>query len=116
MTLTSWPAASRVSRAAAERRPEPPRSRMRIPPCYAGGAGRGGRGLPTLSGALLAVRFVRGLGPRDAAALELGAHPAHIALEPRQVHRGLSHVLRERSEEHTSELQSHSFISYAVFC
>ena len=22
----------------------------------------------------------------------------------------------ERSEEHTSELQSHSFISYAVFC
>ena len=25
-------------------------------------------------------------------------------------------VLKERSEEHTSELQSHSFISYAVFC
>src|ERR1051326_9292975 len=25
-------------------------------------------------------------------------------------------VLRDRSEEHTSELQSHSFISYAVFC
>ena len=24
--------------------------------------------------------------------------------------------IRERSEEHTSELQSHSFISYAVFC
>ena len=24
--------------------------------------------------------------------------------------------LRSRSEEHTSELQSHSFISYAVFC
>ena len=24
--------------------------------------------------------------------------------------------LRDRSEEHTSELQSHSFISYAVFC
>ena len=23
---------------------------------------------------------------------------------------------RRRSEEHTSELQSHSFISYAVFC
>ena len=23
---------------------------------------------------------------------------------------------KERSEEHTSELQSHSFISYAVFC
>ena len=25
-------------------------------------------------------------------------------------------ALRARSEEHTSELQSHSFISYAVFC
>src|ERR1051326_3412540 len=25
-------------------------------------------------------------------------------------------MLRNRSEEHTSELQSHSFISYAVFC
>ena len=23
---------------------------------------------------------------------------------------------KERSEEHTSELQSHSFIAYAVFC
>src|ERR1051326_8050927 len=36
--------------------------------------------------------------------------------------RGLAHqqrplqLLRDRSEEHTSELQSHSFISYAVFC
>ena len=27
-----------------------------------------------------------------------------------------SFVLKRRSEEHTSELQSHSFISYAVFC
>src|ERR1051326_303180 len=25
-------------------------------------------------------------------------------------------IVRQRSEEHTSELQSHSFISYAVFC
>ena len=25
-------------------------------------------------------------------------------------------LLKKRSEEHTSELQSHSFISYAVFC
>ena len=24
--------------------------------------------------------------------------------------------INDRSEEHTSELQSHSFISYAVFC
>ena len=28
----------------------------------------------------------------------------------------MSGLLRARSEEHTSELQSHSFISYAVFC
>src|ERR1051326_9272189 len=29
---------------------------------------------------------------------------------------GTSMVATTRSEEHTSELQSHSFISYAVFC
>src|ERR1051326_5540520 len=28
----------------------------------------------------------------------------------------LAHIDQCRSEEHTSELQSHSFISYAVFC
>ena len=28
----------------------------------------------------------------------------------------LAKSFNERSEEHTSELQSHSFISYAVFC
>src|ERR1051326_1947284 len=28
----------------------------------------------------------------------------------------LEQAVRIRSEEHTSELQSHSFISYAVFC
>ena len=28
----------------------------------------------------------------------------------------ISCIVNERSEEHTSELQSHSFISYAVFC
>ena len=28
----------------------------------------------------------------------------------------VSAIKKERSEEHTSELQSHSFISYAVFC
>ena len=27
-----------------------------------------------------------------------------------------NHAKKRRSEEHTSELQSHSFISYAVFC
>src|ERR1051326_4485888 len=31
--------------------------------------------------------------------------------------RSMNHIdTRYRSEEHTSELQSHSFISYAVFC
>src|ERR1051326_9443853 len=30
--------------------------------------------------------------------------------------RKLASLERSRSEEHTSELQSHSFISYAVFC
>src|ERR1051326_4038378 len=29
---------------------------------------------------------------------------------------GGHHTCKGRSEEHTSELQSHSFISYAVFC
>src|ERR1051326_6442249 len=29
---------------------------------------------------------------------------------------GIPHFDLDRSEEHTSELQSHSFISYAVFC
>ena len=33
-----------------------------------------------------------------------------------QTGRGSNNDLRIRSEEHTSELQSHSFISYAVFC
>ena len=28
----------------------------------------------------------------------------------------VNEILNHRSEEHTSELQSHSFISYAVFC
>src|ERR1051326_9424405 len=29
---------------------------------------------------------------------------------------GSMYIGKRRSEEHTSELQSHSFISYAVFC
>src|ERR1051326_7021207 len=43
--------------------------------------------------------------------------------EPVQIGTAMSHALSSsdgtnqcRSEEHTSELQSHSFISYAVFC
>ena len=33
-----------------------------------------------------------------------------------EFHRGRYAPRVDRSEEHTSELQSHSFISYAVFC
>src|ERR1051326_9322066 len=41
------------------------------------------------------------------------------ALRRPRAHRARNNVCertRDRSEEHTSELQSHSFISYAVFC
>ena len=47
-------------------------------------------------------------------------HPVVAILGPRQC--GKTTLARmyskehNRSEEHTSELQSHSFISYAVFC
>ena len=34
----------------------------------------------------------------------------------KSVHKGVDYRGAARSEEHTSELQSHSFISYAVFC
>ena len=34
----------------------------------------------------------------------------------KQQFKELMDVAQKRSEEHTSELQSHSFISYAVFC
>ena len=34
----------------------------------------------------------------------------------RKLARIYARLIAERSEEHTSELQSHSFISYAVFC
>src|ERR1051326_9521106 len=41
-----------------------------------------------------------------------------LSLSPTGSGFGISHKVfqRDRSEEHTSELQSHSFISYAVFC
>src|ERR1051326_9232439 len=40
----------------------------------------------------------------------------HLACACRAVHGVVRSAARYRSEEHTSELQSHSFISYAVFC
>src|ERR1051326_9323412 len=36
--------------------------------------------------------------------------------DPIDIQDRIGAVERTRSEEHTSELQSHSFISYAVFC
>src|SRR6056300_762029 len=44
-------------------------------------------------------------------ALPISPHPAPRPLPRRRRNRGVG-----RSEEHTSELQSHSEISYAVFC
>ena len=39
-----------------------------------------------------------------------------ILISPDDKHIYVSSLYDSRSEEHTSELQSHSFISYAVFC
>ena len=42
---------------------------------------------------------------------------AEALLIPTRIYvKSLLAILKKRSEEHTSELQSHSFISYAVFC
>src|ERR1051326_9366344 len=61
-------------------------------------------------------------GPRHALGLQrelVARQPADVQQvvgETREMpHLPLQNRL-ERSEEHTSELQSHSFISYAVFC
>src|ERR1051326_9362453 len=42
--------------------------------------------------------------------------PSSVLSESGSRGRSLADPLSYRSEEHTSELQSHSFISYAVFC
>ena len=39
-----------------------------------------------------------------------------VSIYVRQESKVVEQDLENRSEEHTSELQSHSFISYAVFC
>ena len=44
--------------------------------------------------------------------VEAGKFSQDIVADPQ----GMFIFERPRSEEHTSELQSHSFISYAVFC
>src|ERR1051326_2528842 len=43
-----------------------------------------------------------------------GVVPANFGNDPSEIIPGARHRAMRRSEEHTSELQSHSFISYAV--
>src|SRR3546814_15532521 len=56
--------------------------------------------------------------PHQALAREQGGRGLRAGAVPRHVHRHvhLQHQLAQRSEEHTSELQSLMRISYAVFC
>src|SRR3546814_6376155 len=49
------------------------------------------------------------------AELRVGLHEPEELLQ-RSIEAGLGHHLADRSEEHTSELQSLMRISYAVFC
>src|SRR3546814_7011681 len=52
------------------------------------------------------------------------AHPVHLfgdpalsaKADPARLEQALAHLVQNRSEEHTSELQSLMRISYAVFC
>src|SRR3546814_6635355 len=56
---------------------------------------------------------------RGAAARQGAADPARLAVADRRARRARVHprrLLSDRSEEHTSELQSLLRISYAVFC
>src|ERR1051326_487255 len=60
-----------------------------------------------------AVRRLYGYEPEEALKLSANEviHPEDLPKVEEALRR-----LEYRSEEHTSELQSHSFISYAVFC
>ena len=65
----------------------------------------------TVSGPLRSVRIVKEV--RSVAAPVVASHaPAPVAAPVAPS----ADASAERSEEHTSELQSHSEISYAVFC
>src|SRR3546814_2543712 len=57
------------------------------------------------------ARVVTGAAGDDVNALHQRQNAARSRAE-----RGFEHVIAERSEEHTSELQSLMRISYAVFC
>src|ERR1051326_665311 len=52
----------------------------------------------------------------DRIATGLGTSIARLLDDEQYARVVLLRVEEQRSEEHTSELQSHSFISYAVFC
>src|ERR1051326_464440 len=72
-------------------------------PCAGDGAGR----------AAARVLDVGGVGLEEIAVLvPQRQRPATLA----GALAGVADFIEQRSEEHTSELQSHSFISYAVFC
>ena len=56
------------------------------------------------------------LGTQFGSIISLGVGPIVMASIILQLLTGSGILNIDRSEEHTSELQSHSFISYAVFC
>src|SRR3546814_6374752 len=55
-------------------------------------------------------------GPRRIEALQRFVQQRQMVVFPQPVPHGLPYAAAERSEEHTSELQSLMRISYAVFC
>src|ERR1051326_3221063 len=63
------------------------------------------------------ARLVGGLANADGGTLLVGVEPDKAVTGIPHSPNELQELIRApRSEEHTSELQSHSFISYAVFC
>src|ERR1051326_8777755 len=76
------------------------------------------RSILTMLGIIIGVGAViamvgLGQGAQEQVQAQIAAMGSNMLFVlPGSVNRGGMH----RSEEHTSELQSHSFISYAVFC
>src|SRR3546814_2576675 len=78
-------------------------------PVFAVGAGAGGIARP-------AVGIGRCAKPRDRDFQRVADRARHTEVEPLEKIRLAILANRQRSEEHTSELQSLMRISYAVFC